>query len=309
MKEDISVLNEPLLQWGGSWTEEKLDAFTKYVNAYLTIMNKNRDRYGWKLIYFDGFAGSGSRQNTDNTSELLMDLFGDDIIRQEELNVYQGAAERVLSISQRGFDYNYFIDKDMASSELLKIRLKTYSSSDRAVVFRCSDANNEVKTMARALKADSRLRALVLLDPFGMQVNWDAVASLTETHTDLWILVPTGVIVNRLLDRRGELSHIETLCSFFGLSEYEIRNYFYEKSTELTLFGEEEKMIKVSQPIKRIAELYIMQLKRIFKYVTDEPLVMYNRRNVPIYHFAFASNNETARKIASQIITKKKSGR
>ena len=78
---------------------------------------------------------------------------------------------------------------------------------------------------------------------------------------------------------------------------------------ELTLFGEEEKMIKVSQPIKRIAELYIMQLKRIFKYVTDEPLVMYNRRNVPIYHFAFASNNETARKIASQIITKKKSGR
>ena len=31
MKEDISVLNEPLLQWGGSWTEEKLDAFTKYV--------------------------------------------------------------------------------------------------------------------------------------------------------------------------------------------------------------------------------------------------------------------------------------
>ena len=41
MKEDISVLNEPLLQWGGSWTEEKLDAFTKYVNAYLTIMNKN----------------------------------------------------------------------------------------------------------------------------------------------------------------------------------------------------------------------------------------------------------------------------
>ena len=63
MKEDISVLNEPLLQWGGSWTEEKLDAFTKYVNAYLTIMNKNRDRYGWKLIYFDGFAGSGSRHN------------------------------------------------------------------------------------------------------------------------------------------------------------------------------------------------------------------------------------------------------
>ena len=30
---------EPMAQWGGKWTEEKLDAFEKYVNAYLTIMN------------------------------------------------------------------------------------------------------------------------------------------------------------------------------------------------------------------------------------------------------------------------------
>ena len=44
--------------WGGRWTEEKLKAFEKYVNAYLTIMNKHRDRYQWKLIYFDGFAGN-----------------------------------------------------------------------------------------------------------------------------------------------------------------------------------------------------------------------------------------------------------
>ena len=31
--------------WGGDWTEEKLTAFSKYVNAYLTIMNKYRDKY------------------------------------------------------------------------------------------------------------------------------------------------------------------------------------------------------------------------------------------------------------------------
>ena len=45
-------------KWGGKWTEEKLDAFEKYVRAYLTIMNNYRDVYGWKLLYFDGFAGS-----------------------------------------------------------------------------------------------------------------------------------------------------------------------------------------------------------------------------------------------------------
>ena len=307
--EFISGVSEPLSRWGGQWTEEKLDTFTKYVNAYLTIMNKYRDQYDWKLIYFDGFAGSGSRSETNNQSDLLLELFSEDMLRTDELNLYQGAAERVLSIDQRGFDYNYFIDKDSTSSNLLQQKLQSYETTDRKLEFRCSDANKQLQIMAQALKNNSKLRALVLLDPFGMQVNWESIASLANTHTDLWILIPTGVIVNRLLDRKGKLAHIETLCSFFGLSENEIQNYFYEKQTEQTLFGEEEKIIKVSQPIKKIAELYIKQLKTIFTQVTDKPLIMYNTRNTPIYHFAFASYNETANKIASQIISKKGTGK
>jgi adenine-specific DNA-methyltransferase len=47
--------------WCGNWTEQKLNAFEKYVNAYLTIMNKHRDKNRWKLICFDAFAGSGFR--------------------------------------------------------------------------------------------------------------------------------------------------------------------------------------------------------------------------------------------------------
>ena len=41
------------------------------------------------------------------------------------------------------------------------------------------------------------------------------------------------------------------------------------------------------------------------KYVTQEPLVLYNRKKVPIYHFVFASQNEIACKVAQYIITKK----
>lgn len=47
-----------IFSWGWRWTEEKLDAFEKYVNAYLTIINKHRDRYQWRLICFDGYAGN-----------------------------------------------------------------------------------------------------------------------------------------------------------------------------------------------------------------------------------------------------------
>lgn len=48
--------------WGGSWTEQKLDAFEAYVDAYLKIMYSTRKKCnGWpqEIIYFDGFAGSG----------------------------------------------------------------------------------------------------------------------------------------------------------------------------------------------------------------------------------------------------------
>jgi three-Cys-motif partner protein len=292
--------------WGGTWTEEKLDALEKYVNAYLTIMNVQRSKFGWKLIYFDGFAGSGSR-NEDGShtiSDLMLDLFNDKFINEEELDTYKGAAERVLSIKQRGFDYYYFIDKDKMSSQKLEERLAPFKN-DKSLVFRTSDANEQVVMLSKALKESKGLASLVLLDPFGMQVDWASIQQLKGTRTDLWILIPTGVIVNRLLDRKCELTHIDKLTSFFGKDEEYLKDYFYKKRTENTLFGETEIIEKVKKPIEKITKLYIEQLKSIFKLVTEKPLVLYNTRNTPIFHFACASNNETAIKIASQIISKK----
>lgn len=292
--------------WGGSWTEEKLDALEKYVNAYLTIMNVAKKKYGWRTVYLDGFAGSGSRNEygSHTVSELMSDLFKDDYIAEEELNAYRGAAERVLGIKQGGFDWYYFIDKDKDSSQKQEARLAKFKG-EKKLEFRNSDANAEVVKLAGAMKKNNKLAALVLLDPFGMQVDWSSIEKLKGTHTDLWILIPTGVIVNRLLDRKCELTHIDKLTSFFGKDEQFLRDYFYKRKRDDTLFGETEIVERVKQPIQKIAELYIQQLRTIFQYVTESPLVLYNTRNTPIFHFACASNNETAIKIASQIINKK----
>lgn len=299
------MVGEPNSSWGGAWTEEKLNAFEKYVNAYLTIMNKYRGQYDWKLIYFDGFAGSGFR-NEDTTSEdnqLMIDLIDEHQITTEELTPYKGAAERVLNIVQDGFDFYYFIDKDIVSSSQLQEKLTPYQKNKR-LEFRHSDANTEVSKLADAMRKNSKLKALVLLDPFGMQVDWSSIEKLKGTSTDLWILIPTGVIVNRLLDRKCKLTHIEKLTSFFGKDETFLKNYFYNTRQENTLFGETEVVEKVQEPIRMIANLYIQQMKTIFKYVTEEPLVLYNTRNTPIFHFACASNNESAVKIAHEIINK-----
>lgn len=166
--------------------------------------------------------------------------------------------------------------------------------------FICNDVNEEIKKFANELT--EKTATLILLDPFGMQINWQSIELLKSKRVDLWILIPSGVIVNRLLDKKGELGFSKKLELFFGMSVDKIKYLFYNEKKEKTLFDEEEKKSKIDNCIAKIAEVYIENLKRIFKYVTEEPLILYNTKNVPIYHFGFASNNQTALKIANQII-------
>jgi three-Cys-motif partner protein len=291
------------IPWGGQWTEQKLDAFEKYVKAYLIIMNKNRDKFGWELIYFDAFAGSGSReleQKKENRDKLF------DITIEDEA-VYRGAAERVVNIDLRGFNYYYFIESDKTAKSELEEKLKPIGTAKNLDLrFRSGDANEYMKKLAETMKSDIKFHSLTMIDPFGMQVNWESIEQLKGTRTDLWILIPSGVIINRLLDRNRKLTHIEKLVSFFGLSEAEIKEHFYKKQTSKGLFDIEEEVFKITEPFQKIAEVYIQQLGTIFKYVTPKPLVLLNSRNNPIYHFAFASNNATALKIANEIIGRRK---
>lgn len=288
--------NEPQNEtWGGPWTEKKLNAFSKYVWSYLMIMKKN---LFWETIYFDGFAGSGTKEkNIDN--EYYKQLQ----ITIEDEKIYKGAAERVLTLKDDlSFNYYYFIDKQECSIQKLEQKLNIkLDLSNKKISYRAGDANQMILELAKAMKTN-KYAALVLLDPFGMQINWSSIESLRDTRTDIWILIPTGVIINRLLDKKGELKFEEKLETFFGLSIEEIKSIFYKKSTCQTLFGEEEIITKVSEPIGKIAKIYSQRLKTIWKYVTEEPLRLDNRNGVPIFHFVFASNNPSALKIANQII-------
>lgn len=282
--------------WGGSWTEKKLDAFIKYVNAYSKILKQQPQ---WQTIYFDGFAGSGERGNmTDVAQEMYKQLK----LTQEEENVYKGAAERVLGMSDELlFDYHYFIDASEESLTKLEARLQALPAATKTkLMFKTGDCNRWLAELAGALRK-KKYAALVLLDPFGMQINWSSIADLKGTRSDVWILVPTGVIINRLLYRSGKLEHIEKLESFFGLTVDEIKKEFYTTEKTPGLFGEEEITQKVMNPIAHIMNLYIRQLKTIWPHVTEQPLKLTHNGRI-LFHLVFASNNATALKIAKHII-------
>ncbi len=284
----MNKINEPSQDWGGGWTEKKLLAFEAYVNAYLNIMIAQKEKYkGWPMtIYFDGFAGSGKRNilSTDNEK-----LFNE--ITNDEITVYKGSAERVLSMTKQ-FDEYYFVDNDSEAINILKGDLAAKSLIKGNCNYIIDDVNEELKKFSRYL--DKNKAALIFLDPFGMQLNWESIELLKDKRVDLWILLPSGVIINRFLDRKGKLLFSEKLQSFFGMSEQEIRAIFYKTETIETFFDTENRIIKLSDSITKIADVYIKGLKNIFKFVTNDPLKLLNTKDIPIYHFVFASNNETA---------------
>ncbi len=301
--------------WGGLWTEQKLDCFENYVKAYLTIMNAYREKYHWKLIYFDGFAGCGDRAKQKEAEGKTIDIFGQGSVTKEDMHLYEGAAERVVKLDKMpGFNYYYFVDKYEDNITRLQLKLAQYDIGKRTKYLH-SDANYEICRLAKFMKDDAvrrttpdkpfHYKTLCLLDPFGMSIDWDTIVTLAGKSLDLWILVPTGSIVSRLIQNDGTLRYPETLERFFGLPQKEIHERFYIKDQVHDLFGEHEEIRKVKNSIEVISEIYCEQLGTLFPYVTNKPLVLKNSNNVPIFSFVCASYNQTAVKIAQQIITKR----
>ena len=282
--------------WGGNWTERKLNAFCKYVKSYLMIMKEHPH---WETIYFDGFAGSGDRKIEEQS-----DLYKQLKLTEDEQQGYRGAAQRVIEIdSSLKFNFYYFADTDKESLAHLERKLKALPAAEgKELIFRPGDANHWIQQLGNAMRSN-KYAALVFLDPFGMQIDWMTIESLKDTRSDLWILIPTGVIVNRMLDHKCELIYSNKLTAFLGITEEEIKKTFYTLSTQTTLFGDQtETNKKVSGSINKIADVYVNKLKTVFKYVTERPLRLDTPNGTPLFHFIFASNNRTALKIAKEII-------
>ena len=274
-------------QFGGNWTQQKIEMVVAYAKAYLIIMNKYPH---FKPLYFDGFAGSG------------------DIYKNEEpdLEVIKGTAIRILEIGEPiSFDTYYFVEKDEKNkSELEKTIKQKFSGKKTHVV--AEDCNAKLKSMAKFLKKHSEYRVLAFIDPYGMSLDWNSIECLKNLGIDLWILVPTGMGINRLLKKDGNISDawLERLERFWGLTKEAILKHFYKISTSFTLFGEETIVEKEHNTIVKAADLYRQRLNSVFKYVS-EPFVMKNSTNSIMYHFMMATNNKTAIKIANDVIKPK----
>lgn len=136
-----------------------------------------------------------------------------------------------------------------------------------------------------------------------MQVEWRSIENLRELPIDMWILVPTGMGVNRLLKTNGDISDswLKRLELFLGMERSKIIDMFYSK--EQTLFPNMEILTKEEQAIKKSAKIYQNRLKEVFKEVSN-PYELKNQTGSVMYHLFLTSNNKTAIKIGNNIVKK-----
>jgi three-Cys-motif partner protein len=97
----------------------------------------------------------------------------------------------------------HFIERNAKRCHQLEQLRTEFPEIAKDISVRHGDANSELQDIC--IKKWKSHRAVLLLDPYGMQVDWQTIEAVSQTKAiDLWLLFPLGIGVNRLLKRSGD---------------------------------------------------------------------------------------------------------
>lgn len=279
-------------RFGGPWTEEKLDRVANYLQAYTTAL-KNQP---FELLYIDAFAGTGYRASR-TPGETVRGFFP--LPRLTELA--RGSAHRALEV-EPPFDHYVFIEANSGRFRQLKTLEKEFPERKHRMHFRKQEANAAILDICRS-RSWQGTRGVLLLDPYGMQVNWTTVEEVARVqHIDLWYLFPVGT-VQRLLQRKGHISPEWETALDRLLGDGGWRTEFYKTQHENTLFGDIEAKTKVAN--LRVIDAYVRhRLAQAFQGgVAINSLQLRNSKNSCMYllYFACGNSRPSAHRLALKI--------
>lgn len=238
----------PKLDEIGEWSELKLDILKKYAGAYCTILKAR----GLHPIYIDGFAGAGFH------------------IRKSTKELVPGSPLNALKV-EPPFEEQHWIDLD----ESKVTALKRQTAGLEHIHIYGGDANrillNEVFPKIRFENFE---RALCVLDPYGLHLNWEVLETAAKMGTiEIFLNFPMLDMNRNVLLWEPKNASAEDVKRMTALWKDESwRDVAY--STTGNLFGWPEK-----QPNEVIAEAFRERLKIAgFRYV-PEPVPMKNSRS------------------------------
>lgn len=287
-------------RFGGKWTSEKLDVLQKYLSAYsILLQNKPNPERPFKKAYIDAFAGCGYIEERREALGEKSPCQGLDLEISDRRSLLSGSARIALQVNPR-FDKYIFVEKNPRRCEELK-NLKCeaeFRSLSDCIDVHQGDANSKIQELCN--KDWSSHRAVLFLDPYGMQVEWKTIEAVARTNAiDLWFLFPLGMAVNRLLTKSGEIpeSWQAALDRIFGTTDW--RDELYSTRIDQSFFGDTQLIVK--EPVDAIVRYLNNRLKSVFVGVVDEPGILRNSTNNPLYLLCFAVGNKNGKRTALRI--------
>jgi three-Cys-motif partner protein len=267
----------------GIWSEIKLDIIREYASAFTTIMKNQPWCKGY--LYIDAFAGAGIHISR-KTGELV-----------------PGSPLNALEIKNPFTEY-YYIDIDKEKTEALEALTR-----DIPYVKIYEGDSNEVlkKKILPFLTYETRKRALCILDPYGLHIQWETIMAIARLGTTEIFLNFPLMDMNRNVLHKDLLSadpdQIERMNMFCGSEEWQ--DILYKEDSQMRLFGDPYRVKVVDSNIKLGSWFGIERLKKAagFDFV-PEPVLMRNSKGGPLFFLFFASHKETGKKIVTDIFTK-----
>lgn len=263
----------------GQWSQIKHDILVGYALEYTKILAK---RIQFNKVYIDSFAGAGIAVDKA-TGELV-----------------GGSAYRMLFHVDPPFDRYHFIELDEQKVDSLRAEF----GDDKRVHIHHGDANavllNEILPTCQW---NQYVRALCLLDPYGLTVPWEVVTEIAKARTTeiFFNFMVEGANRNVLYKDLSKVSGArrQLLTSVIGDESW--IEALYERRP--TLFGDDD--LRKMPGNEKLVRFYQDRLKKVagFKFVPD-PIPMRNTRNAAVYYLFFATHNEAAFRIVSYIFEK-----
>jgi three-Cys-motif partner protein len=287
--------------FGGTWTEDKLNRLTDYLTAYMQAM-KNQP---FRKIYVDAFANTGYRvvsPKSPSQEQLFLELG-----EPEVQGFLKGSAYRALEIEPSFSEYLFIEIDPKHSKELQNLKTLHPNLADRIQIV-TADANEYLKQWC--VTTDwSRTRAVLFLDPFGMQVEWSLLEAIARTKAiDVWLLFPIVGISRHLTQRKPPAEWAARITRIMGTSDWLQEFYSQGSQPSLPGFGVEEIEIKDTD-FDKISDYFVNRLETIFAGVTKNPLPLRNSRNAPLFLLCFAVANARGKgpalRIAEHILRKR----
>jgi three-Cys-motif partner protein len=274
-------------QFGGSWTVEKLDALRAYLEGYAQAL-KNQP---FCRLYIDAFAGTGDRAVKPHPTGSLLGM-------PELDEITKGSARVALEIDPP-FDRHIFIEKQQQRSSALAQLRSEFPERDIEVLN--EDANAAVQRICRNTNWRAN-RAVLFLDPYGMQVSWETLETVADTKAiDVWMLYPTGMGLNRLLTKDGEIPIEWQQALDRSLGCHDWRDAFYREVETPDLFGETTTALVKVAGTQEFEAFLLERLRAIFAGVAPQTLPLRNSRSQVMYLLCFACGNPRGVSLAVRI--------